>query len=166
MKRTNVFLSLFLSPPLCSDRCGENPNQKVIHGVINSFVHVEQYKKKCPLKVNMAGSGSRAAGARQPLACRPPPQPPTYPPVLQFYQEIFEGLFLTKTGEYYKQEASNLLQESNVSQYMEKVGRSARAPPLASSLGGFETRKTRGDSFVVGIWFDVGMQTMDQLVNR
>uniref|UniRef100_A0A3Q4ARL0 Cullin family profile domain-containing protein n=1 Tax=Mola mola TaxID=94237 RepID=A0A3Q4ARL0_MOLML len=71
-----------------NDRCGENPNQKVIHGVINSFVHVEQYKKKCPLK---------------------------------FYQEIFEGLFLTKTGEYYKQEASNLLQESNCSQYMEKV---------------------------------------------
>lgn len=34
-----------------SDRCGENPNQTVIHGVINSFVHVEQYKKKCPLKV-------------------------------------------------------------------------------------------------------------------
>ncbi|CAF98768.1 unnamed protein product, partial [Tetraodon nigroviridis] len=71
-----------------NDRCGENPNQTVIHGVINSFVHVEQYKKKCPLK---------------------------------FYQEIFEGLFLTKTGEYYKQEASNLLQESNCSQYMEKV---------------------------------------------
>lgn len=41
--------------------------------------------------------------------------------LLQFYQEIFEGLFLTKTGEYYKQEASNLLQESNCSQYMEKV---------------------------------------------
>uniref|UniRef100_A0AAQ6AEN8 Cullin-2 n=1 Tax=Amphiprion ocellaris TaxID=80972 RepID=A0AAQ6AEN8_AMPOC len=73
---------------LYSDRCGENPNQKVIHGVINSFVHVEQYKKKFPLK---------------------------------FYQEIFEGPFLTKTGEYYKQEASNLLQESNCSQYMEKV---------------------------------------------
>ncbi|CAB1340785.1 unnamed protein product [Coregonus sp. 'balchen'] len=70
------------------DRCGEDPNQKVIHGVINSFVHVEQYKKKFPLK---------------------------------FYQEIFEGPFLTKTGEYYKQEASNLLQESNCSQYMEKV---------------------------------------------
>ncbi|XP_054622058.1 cullin-2 isoform X2 [Dunckerocampus dactyliophorus] len=34
-----------------NDRCGENPNQKVIHGVINSFVHVEQYKKKFPLKV-------------------------------------------------------------------------------------------------------------------
>ncbi|POI26121.1 hypothetical protein CIB84_010129, partial [Bambusicola thoracicus] len=33
------------------DRCGEDPNQKVIHGVINSFVHVEQYKKKLPLKV-------------------------------------------------------------------------------------------------------------------
>ncbi|KAI2649304.1 Cullin-2 [Labeo rohita] len=68
-----------------NDRCGEDPNQKVIHGVINSFVHVEQYKKKFPLK------------------------------------EIFEGPFLTKTGEYYKQEASNLLQESNCSQYMEKV---------------------------------------------
>uniref|UniRef100_A0A671LZ37 Cullin family profile domain-containing protein n=1 Tax=Sinocyclocheilus anshuiensis TaxID=1608454 RepID=A0A671LZ37_9TELE len=71
-----------------NDRSGEDPNQKVIHGVINSFVHVEQYKKKFPLK---------------------------------FYQEIFEGPFLTKTGEYYKQEASNLLQESNCSQYMEKV---------------------------------------------
>uniref|UniRef100_A0A8D2LCY8 Cullin-2 n=1 Tax=Varanus komodoensis TaxID=61221 RepID=A0A8D2LCY8_VARKO len=34
-----------------NDRCGEDPNQKVIHGVINSFVHVEQYKKKFPLKV-------------------------------------------------------------------------------------------------------------------
>lgn len=42
--------------------------------------------------------------------------------VLQFYQENFEGPFLMKTGEYYKQEASNLLQESNCSQYMEKVG--------------------------------------------
>uniref|UniRef100_A0A2K6UAL4 Cullin 2 n=1 Tax=Saimiri boliviensis boliviensis TaxID=39432 RepID=A0A2K6UAL4_SAIBB len=70
------------------DRGGEDPNQKVIHGVINSFVHVEQYKKKFPLK---------------------------------FYQEIFESPFLTETGEYYKQEASNLLQESNCSQYMEKV---------------------------------------------
>ncbi|XP_065587558.1 cullin-2 isoform X1 [Cyrtonyx montezumae] len=70
------------------DRCGEDPNQKVIHGVINSFVHVEQYKKKLPLK---------------------------------FYQEIFECPFLNETGEYYKQEASNLLQESNCSQYMEKV---------------------------------------------
>ncbi|GAB5573384.1 cullin-2 isoform X1 [Prionailurus iriomotensis] len=72
-----------------NDRGGEDPNQKVIHGVINSFVHVEQYKKKFPLK---------------------------------FYQEIFESPFLTETGEYYKQEASNLLQESNCSQYMEKVG--------------------------------------------
>jgi len=36
-----------------SDRCGEDPNQKVIHGVINSFVHVEQYKKKFPLKVDI-----------------------------------------------------------------------------------------------------------------
>ncbi|XP_046766887.1 cullin-2 isoform X4 [Gallus gallus] len=71
-----------------NDRCGEDPNQKVIHGVINSFVHVEQYKKKLPLK---------------------------------FYQEIFECPFLNETGEYYKQEASNLLQESNCSQYMEKV---------------------------------------------
>lgn len=42
--------------------------------------------------------------------------------MLQFYQEIFEGPFLMKTGEYYKQEASNLMQESNCSQYMEKVG--------------------------------------------
>ncbi|KAM9308850.1 cullin-2 isoform 2-T2 [Gastrophryne carolinensis] len=73
---------------LYSDRCGEDPNQKVIHGVIDSFVHVEHYKKKFPLK---------------------------------FYQEIFEWPFLVETGEYYKQEASNILQESNCSQYMEKI---------------------------------------------
>lgn len=37
---------------LCfSDRGGEDANQKVIHGVINSFVHVEQYKTNFPLKV-------------------------------------------------------------------------------------------------------------------
>lgn len=99
-----------------SDRCGENPNQKVIHGVINSFVHVEQYKKKFPLKV----------GQQHLVLCLYPCLPRLcehHPfPVSQFYQEIFEGPFLTKTGEYYKQEASNLLQESNCSQYMEKVG--------------------------------------------
>ncbi|KAG8138814.1 hypothetical protein E2320_001613 [Naja naja] len=36
-------------------------------------------------------------------------------------KEIFECPFLNETGEYYKQEASNLMQESNCSQYMEKV---------------------------------------------
>lgn len=54
--------------------------------------------------------------------------------LLQFYQEIFEGLFLTKTGEYYKQEASNLLQESNCSQYMEKVSSSDRRETVSCSV--------------------------------
>ena len=48
-QRPHILEAFFLSP--FSDRCGEDPNQKVIHGVINSFVHVEQYKKKFPLKV-------------------------------------------------------------------------------------------------------------------
>lgn len=110
----------------CSDRCGENPNQKVIHGVINSFVHVEQYKKKCPLKVTEPPSGCPRALLCfcQDLGVQCALSSHMSFLVLQFYQEIFEGLFLTKTGEYYKQEASNLLQESNVSQYMEKVGQS------------------------------------------
>uniref|UniRef100_F1RUR7 Cullin 2 n=1 Tax=Sus scrofa TaxID=9823 RepID=F1RUR7_PIG len=83
-----ILIRMLLREIKSDDRGGEDPNQKVIHGVINSFVHVEQYKKKFPLK---------------------------------FYQEIFESPFLAETGEYYKQEASNLLQESNCSQYMEKV---------------------------------------------
>ncbi|XP_036166172.1 cullin-2-like isoform X1 [Myotis myotis] len=83
-----TILTRMLLREIKNDRGGEDPNQKVIHGVINSFVHVEQYRKRFPLK---------------------------------FYQEIFESPFLTETGEYYKQEASNLLQESNCSQYMEKV---------------------------------------------
>lgn len=33
------------------DRCGENVNQTYLHGVIHSFVHVEEYKKKHPLRV-------------------------------------------------------------------------------------------------------------------
>lgn len=128
-----------------SDRCGENPNQKVIHGVINSFVHVEQYKKKCPLKVRqqmltllyvlcvqvfvLAYCFSSCWLCHDSILFRNictisdhicMPNLCTLS-LLQFYQDIFEGLFLTKTGEYYKQEASNLLQESNCSQYMEKV---------------------------------------------
>lgn len=114
-----------------SDRCGENPNQTVIHGVINSFVHVEQYKKKCPLKVRHQILNQFTEFYLVLLITSVCNTYIMYSTVrvevigffssLQFYQEIFEGLFLTKTGEYYKQEASNLLQESNCSQYMEKV---------------------------------------------
>ena len=35
----------------CRDRTGGNVSQSVLHGVINSFVNVEEYKKKAPLKV-------------------------------------------------------------------------------------------------------------------
>lgn len=41
--------------------------------------------------------------------------------MLQLYQEIFETPFLRASGEFYKREASKLLQECDVSQYMEKV---------------------------------------------
>lgn len=47
----NLFSQEYFVISCSSDRGGEDPNQKVIHGVINSFVHVEQYKKKFPLKV-------------------------------------------------------------------------------------------------------------------
>ncbi|XP_045466158.1 cullin-2 [Harmonia axyridis] len=40
---------------------------------------------------------------------------------LQLYQELFEELFLTASGEHFKQDASRLLQERDVSLYMEKV---------------------------------------------
>lgn len=50
--RESYFCNTEFGPNVPSDRCGEHPNQKVIHGVINSFVHVEQYKKKFPLKVS------------------------------------------------------------------------------------------------------------------
>ena len=35
----------------CSDRSGKTVSQNVLHGVINSFVYVQDYKKKSPLKV-------------------------------------------------------------------------------------------------------------------
>nr|XP_018904304.1 PREDICTED: cullin-2 [Bemisia tabaci] len=60
----------------------------VIRGVIDSFVSVQEYKKK----------GN-----------------------LDLYQKIFEEPFLEATGEFYKCEASKLLQEYTISQYMEKV---------------------------------------------
>lgn len=34
-----------------SDRVGGSVNQTVLHGVINSFVNVEEYKKKHPLQM-------------------------------------------------------------------------------------------------------------------
>ncbi|KAJ1522611.1 hypothetical protein ONE63_001789 [Megalurothrips usitatus] len=39
----------------------------------------------------------------------------------ELYQQIFEAPFLQATGEFYKREASKLLQECDTSQYMEKV---------------------------------------------
>lgn len=39
----------------------------------------------------------------------------------QLYQNIFEVPFLEASGEFYKREASKLLQECDVSKYMEKV---------------------------------------------
>nr|CAG4646060.1 EOG090X01NX [Macrothrix elegans] len=40
---------------------------------------------------------------------------------LELYETVFETPFLEATGEYYRQEASRLLQECTISQYMEKV---------------------------------------------
>nr|XP_023030430.1 cullin-2 [Leptinotarsa decemlineata] len=40
---------------------------------------------------------------------------------LQLYQELFEGPFLDASGEHFKRDAEGLLQERNVSLYMEKV---------------------------------------------
>uniref|UniRef100_T1JK90 Cullin family profile domain-containing protein n=1 Tax=Strigamia maritima TaxID=126957 RepID=T1JK90_STRMM len=34
-----------------SDRCGDTPCPGVIHGVVHSFVNVEEYKRKCPLEL-------------------------------------------------------------------------------------------------------------------
>jgi len=72
------------------DRLGEASVNatNVIRGVIDSFVSVEEYKRKGKLEL---------------------------------YQEIFEVPFLQATGEYYKREASKLLQECDISQYMERV---------------------------------------------
>ena len=44
-------LTLTLTLFLPRDRMGGNVSASIIHGVINSFVSVEQYKKKSPLKL-------------------------------------------------------------------------------------------------------------------
>lgn len=72
-----------------ADRTGTDFTSKnVIHGVIQSFVQVQDYKKKGNLKL---------------------------------YQELFETPMLSASGEYYRSEASVLLQKCTVSQYMEEV---------------------------------------------
>ncbi|KAL1465546.1 hypothetical protein WDU94_005103 [Cyamophila willieti] len=60
----------------------------VMRGVIQSFVAVEEYRKKNNLEL---------------------------------YIDIFETQFLEMSGDWYKSEASKLLQTCNVSQYMERV---------------------------------------------
>lgn len=72
-----------------ADRVGVDlGSTKVIHGIIQSFVQVQDYKKKGNLNL---------------------------------YQELFEAPMLAASGEYYKSEASKLLQRCTVSEYMEEV---------------------------------------------
>jgi hypothetical protein len=40
---------------------------------------------------------------------------------LSLYETLFERVFIEQTGEYYKKEASRLLEENSCSSYMEKV---------------------------------------------
>lgn len=73
------------------DRVGSDfssRNTQVIHGIIQSLVQVQDYKKKGNLKL---------------------------------YQDLFETPMLAASGDYYKAEASRLLQKCTVSQYMEEV---------------------------------------------
>lgn len=73
------------------DRTGIDVNSRsaqVIHGVIQSFVQVQNFRKKSNLKM---------------------------------YQELFETPMLKASGEFYRTEASKLLQTCSVSQYMEEV---------------------------------------------
>lgn len=81
-------VTLLLEEIKCDRREGLTQSTTTIYGVIQSFVSVEEYKKK----------GN-----------------------LELYEEIFEKPFLTSTGEHYREEAAKLLQEGNISQYMEKV---------------------------------------------
>lgn len=82
-----------------ADRIGEAPpaTTDVICKVIESFVHVENYKVKGRLDM---------------------------------YQEIFEGPFLETSGEFFAREASELLQQSDITCYMEKVTRRLQVEEL------------------------------------
>lgn len=74
-----------------ADRIGSDlgsNSPQVIYGIIQSFVQVQNYKKKSNLNL---------------------------------YQELFEAPMLAASGEYYKSEASKLLQRCTVSEYMEEV---------------------------------------------
>lgn len=76
---------------IAEDRKGSDTSSKntlIIHGVIQSFVQVQNFKKKGNLRL---------------------------------YQELFEEPMLAASGEYYRSEASILLQKCSVSQYMEEV---------------------------------------------
>jgi cullin 2 len=41
--------------------------------------------------------------------------------LFQLYEEIFEKPFLDASGDYYRKEASRMLQEHDIAEYMEKV---------------------------------------------
>lgn len=74
-----------------ADRTGTDCNSKtvqVMHGVIQSFVQVQNYRKKSNLKM---------------------------------YQTLFETPMLEASSEFYRAEATKLLQTCSVSQYMEEV---------------------------------------------
>lgn len=95
-----------------ADRIGSDlgsNSAQVIHGIIQSFVSVQDYKKKGNLNL---------------------------------YQELFEAPMLAASGEYYKSEASKLLQRCTVSEYMEEV------------LKRLDDENRRAHKFFHGRWVD------------
>ncbi|TKR66670.1 hypothetical protein L596_022929 [Steinernema carpocapsae] len=92
---------------ILADRKGQTTQQvDVVHGVIHSFVQVEEFGKekirnqnRIELTFNELNKG----------------------PDVQVYHTVFETKFLDATTEYYTQVASELLSRLKISEYMERV---------------------------------------------
>ena len=57
--------------------------------------------------------------------------------VLKTYREVFETPYIQATGEYYRMEASRLVNETTCSSYVEKVWLSSCPMPYTSVFRGF-----------------------------
>lgn len=111
------------------DRKGESVNQSVIHGVINSLVDVADKRQKT------LGVGTPFWVFSWYWLKK------TFISFKKLYESLFEKVFIEQTGEYYKKEATKLLEENNCSSYMEKVSYGSVFGCLTGQLLIFQQKK-------------------------
>ena len=79
---------------------------------------------------------------------------------LEYYQATFEGPFLQETGEYYRQQASNLVAEKTCSEYMHCIVSMLQTARRRGVAFLHQTSVTKVSHYVSGIYTMYELQVL------